>query len=44
MAGEGDPGTTGNLSIGDELTVLTSYTVSPGYVSGAFNNLSLPGF
>ena len=42
---EEDPSiSTGNLSIGDELTVLTSYTVTPGYVSGTFNNLSLPGF
>lgn len=45
MADEEEPTeSVGNLSIGDELTVLTSYTVTPGYVSGTFNNLSLPGF
>lgn len=45
MADETKPFETfGNLSVGDELTVLTGYTVTLGYVSGSSNNLSLPGF
>ena len=34
----------GNLSVGDELTVETGYTVTPKLVTGDFNRLSLPGF
>jgi hypothetical protein len=44
MADDPAPATVGNLSIGYNYTVLTKYTVTPGLVSGTFNNLSLPGF
>lgn len=37
-----DPGTQGNLSIGNEFTVEHGITVTEGYSEG--NRLSIPGF
>jgi hypothetical protein len=40
---ESSGASTGNLSIGDEFTVETGYTVTPQLVTGDFNRFTLPG-